>query len=194
MTPPAKDVLQTYTGRVLKPLDPFPGDFDIQDIAWSLAMQCRYNGHTKLFYSVATHSRLVSWFCPSVLALEGLLHDASEAYLSDLPSPIKHMMPEYRQVEAKLESIIATAFHLVYPMHPRVKQADDYVFQLEAALVMGGEIERKFGLPVSADRQLVEEEIIKASARGPAAEAELFLARYRQLTSLKQEVSSVPAN
>jgi len=183
-SPPAKDVLQTYTGRVLKPLDPWPGDFDIQDIAWSLAMQCRYNGHTKVFYSVAAHSILVSEFLPLHLRLEGLLHDASEAYLSDLPSPIKQQMPEYRKVEEQLESVIATQFHLIYPMHPKVKWADDYVFQLECGLVMGGEIARKFAVD-SPERDIVESAIIRYAAWNPEVVAQEFLRHYRTITETR---------
>lgn len=177
--PPAKDILQTYTGRVLRPLDPWPGDFAIEDIAWSLAHQCRYNGHTKLFYSVATHSILVAWFLPAHLKLEGLLHDASEAYLSDLPSPIKHLMPEYRKVETRLEDAIATQYRLDL-RNPLVKESDDFVFQLEAQLVMGGAIGQKFGID-RLERGFVENEIITASGRTPAAESERFLSVYRMI-------------
>lgn len=178
--PPAKDILQTYTGKVLKPLDPWPGDFDILDIAWSLAHQCRYNGHTRLFYSVATHSILVAHFLPAHLQLEGLLHDATEAYISDLPSPIKQKMPEYRKVEDQLAAVIATQYALVYPEHAKVKWSDDYVFQLEAGLVMGGAIGAKFSIE-SLDRGYVEHEIIEASNRTPASEAERFLSVYRRI-------------
>jgi hypothetical protein len=177
--PPAKDVLQTYTGLVLRPLDPWPGDFRIEDIAWSLAHQCRYNGHTKMFYSVATHSLLVSYFLPPRLRLEGLLHDASEAYLSDLPSPIKQAMPEYQKVEYALELALASQFCLAMP-NPAVKQADDLVFQLECALVMGGEIARKFALQ-TPDRSFVEHEIITASERSPRSEAEHFTLVYQNI-------------
>lgn len=177
--PPTKDILQTYTGKVLRPLDPWPGDFCIEDIAWSLAHQCRYNGHTKLFYSVATHCILVAFFLPQSLKLEGLLHDASEAYLTDLPSPIKQQMPEYRKIEAKVEAAIETQYRLI--KSPLVKEADDYVFQLEAALVMGGAIGAKFALGPSYRRAYVEREIIDAANRTPASEAQRFLSVYNEL-------------
>lgn len=177
--PPARDVLQTYTGKVLQPLSPQPGDFCIEDIAWSLAHQCRYNGHTRMFYSVATHCLLVAHFLPSHLKLEGLLHDASEAYLTDLPSPLKQAMPEYRAYEAKLEHAISLQYGLTHPS-PEVKAADDRVFQLECALVMGGEIERKFSVE-HFDRLFVETEILRAAGRQPAIEAERFLVAYRMM-------------
>jgi hypothetical protein len=176
-TPPAKDVLQTYTGKVLHPFNLWPGDFVIEDIAWSLAHQCRYNGHTKMFYSVATHCILVAHFLPRRLKLEGLLHDASEAYLSDLPSPIKQVMPEYCRIESAVEDAIAAQYRLAMP-NPEVKRADDLVFQLECSLVMGGEIARRFAID-RYDRQFVESEIAIASEQPPASEAERFLRVYR---------------
>jgi len=182
---PAKDILQTFTGKVLRPLDPWPGDFCIEDIAWSLAHQCRYNGHTKLFYSVATHCMLVAFFLPPSLKLEGLLHDASEAYLTDLPSPLKQQMPEYRKIEARVEDAIETQYRLI--KSPQVKEADDYVFQLEAALVMGGAIGQKFALGVSPDRLFVEREIIDAANRTPASEAQRYLLAFNALQATRVE-------
>lgn len=178
--PAFKDVLQTYTGKVLKPLESSPGDFDIRDIAWSLAMQCRYNGHTNLFYSVATHCILVSWHCPVGLKRDGLLHDASEAYLSDLPSPMKARMPEYRKLELQVEEAIAQEFNLTWPMAPAVKAADDKVFQLECSLVMGGEIERRYALPHSEERDSVESFIIMCEKEGPRFVANLYLDTYQR--------------
>ena len=184
--PPTKDLLQTYTGRVIKPMDAWPGDFDIEDIAWSLAMQCRYNGHTQLFYSVATHSILVARFLPQHLKLEGLLHDASEAYLCDLPSPVKRIMPEYQKVEAALEAVIAAQYHLTHPMDYLVKRADDYVFQLECGLVMGGKLADKYEIPttdcsikeydaVLRDKKEVEETIEHCAGLHPSVVSTLFL-------------------
>jgi hypothetical protein len=176
--PPAKDVLQTYSGVVVRPLEPRLEDIKIEDIAWSLAHQCRYNGHTKMFYSVATHCILVSKFLPRVLQLDGLLHDASEAYLSDLPSPVKQVMPEYRRIEAELERRIAAAFGLQYPMHPEVKWADDHVFQLEVGLVMGGRLGEKFAIEDGA-RPLVEQSILAHAALSPPMVAAEFIRVYQ---------------
>lgn len=52
--------LQTFTGKKIFPLNPRTEDICIADIAHSLSMQCRYNGHTKLFYSVAQHSAVMA--------------------------------------------------------------------------------------------------------------------------------------
>ncbi len=107
------DWIQTYTGKKFFPLDPDPDLICIEDIAHSLAMQCRYNGHTKTFYSVAQHSVLLGHhFTDPGIQLAALLHDASEAYLSDIPRPIKHL-PEfafYREAEDSLQRMIIRKF------------------------------------------------------------------------------------
>lgn len=116
----------TYTGRKFWPLSPLPEDVCIRDIAHALAMNCRWTGHVREFYSVAQHCVLVSQVVPMDVAMEGLLHDASEAYLSDIARPIKHT-PDftfYRRIEAKLEECIAEKFVLDYPMTNEIRQAD----------------------------------------------------------------------
>jgi hypothetical protein len=71
---------RTFTGRRVHSLSPSSDEIDIDDIAHSLAYQCRFLGHTDGFYSVAQHSVLVSQMVPEQDALWGLLHDAAEAY------------------------------------------------------------------------------------------------------------------
>lgn len=105
--------IQTYSSKIVYPLDLKLGDIDIIDIAHSLAMQCRFNGHTSLFYSVSEHSCRVSDLCPAHLKIWGLLHDASEAYLSDMVSPIKEIMPKYKKAEEKILKVIGEKFGLL---------------------------------------------------------------------------------
>lgn len=121
----------TVTGRRVWPLDPDPSMFHIEDIAHSLSQQCRFTGHTSAFYSVAQHSVLVSEILAPEHALWGLLHDASEAYLSDIARPAKVQMPEYRQIEDRLERAIAEAFGLPWPMPVEVKGADTILLMTE---------------------------------------------------------------
>ena len=107
--------ITTFTGRSVNPFDLQPEDVDIRDIAHALARICRFGGHTVGFLSVAEHSLHVAYRCASAgYALEGLLHDASEAYLGDVPAPIKHnpAMYAYRRAEAQAQEAIATRFDL----------------------------------------------------------------------------------
>jgi hypothetical protein len=129
--------IQTYTGRVFYPQH--PGDaIDIEDIAHGLAFAPRFAGHTREFYSVAQHSVMVAGLVPDAEKLWALLHDASEAYLADIPRPIKHL-PElegYRQVEHALQTAIFAYFGLTGPVPASVKQADEIALATEAVNLM----------------------------------------------------------
>lgn len=108
------DFIVTRSGVKFHPLDPRPEDILIEDIAHSLANQCRYTGHTSRYYSVAEHSVRVALLLPRELRLAGLLHDAAEAYLGDVARPLKHSfeMTPYRCAERRLEAAIASRFNL----------------------------------------------------------------------------------
>lgn len=118
--------IETFTGRVATPLNPTLGMLCIEDIAQGLAHECRFNGHVREFYSVAEHCVRVSWIVPRQFALEGLLHDAAEAYLKDIPSPLKKQpqYAEYRKAEKRLEACIAAKFGLTTWDSVPVKAAD----------------------------------------------------------------------
>jgi hypothetical protein len=105
--------------------DPDPNAIDIRDIAHGLALKCRFSGHTREFYSVAQHSLMVASLLPKELRLTGLLHDASEAYLVDLPRPIKAQMPLFQQLEDGVMKVIAKVFPIRYPFPAAIKEADD---------------------------------------------------------------------
>ena len=117
---------RTYTGKHVHPLNPSPEEIDVEDVARSLSQMCRFLGHLDVFYSVAQHSVLVSELVPHEDALWGLLHDASEAYLCDLPAPIKREpeMAIYRTAEERLMRAICARFGLEPDMPESVKIAD----------------------------------------------------------------------
>lgn len=130
--------IQTSSGQQFHLLVPEPQTILIEDIAHALAHLCRFNGHCREFYSVAQHSVLVSRHLPLHHRLEGLLHDAAEAYLGDLVHPLK-MLPGlegYRVLEDRLLQIIAERFDLKWPMSEAVKQADLALLQAEARDLM----------------------------------------------------------
>ncbi len=127
----ADGAIQTVSGRWLDPLAPDPGSIDVGDIAQALANQCRFGGHSRRFYSVAQHSTIVSDVCErrgasAAEALAALMHDAGEAYLVDLPHPLKHrseLGPPYRKAERLLEEAIRARFDLV-PQPAEMKSID----------------------------------------------------------------------
>lgn len=128
--------LQTYTGIPFYPLDPRPGDINIEDIAHALSNICRYGGHCAKFLSVAQHSCIVSKLIPKGMELWGLLHDASEAYLVDIPRPIKEYLPDYHKIENACIKAIAEKFGLQLPIPEEVKIADNAVLKLERERLM----------------------------------------------------------
>lgn len=126
--------MSTWTGVAFYPLDPRPEEVNIIDIARALSNAARYNGMCR-FYSVAEHSVLVSRLVPPELALEGLLHDAGEAYTGDVTRPMKNCMSEddgYFKIERLIwRRAIAPKFSLPETMHPDVMEADLRICKLE---------------------------------------------------------------
>lgn len=123
---------QTHMGKRFYPLDPRVEDIELFDIAWSLSMQCRFAGHTSRFYSVAEHSIYVSDFCSPKNKLAGLLHDATEAYLTDIPSPIKSLIPKFTELQDKLYKVIAEKFKLPQEIPEEVHLIDKKIVHDEA--------------------------------------------------------------
>ena len=123
--------LETFSGTKINILDPRPEDFRVGDIAHALAHTCRYNGHSKGFYSVAQHSVIVSRCCSLSVAKWGLLHDAAEAYLSDVPAPLKQFLYDYKKFESLFEERIAKAFGLRMPVPKEVKKLDLGMLKIE---------------------------------------------------------------
>jgi hypothetical protein len=137
--------MQTFTGKAFYFDTPHVSTIDIEDIAHSLAMQCRFNGHTRAFYSVAEHSVRVSWAVEAAsagqvgaveLALWALLHDASEAYTGDVVLPLKREMRGHRfapvfslpsdfdLIENRIQRVICQAFALPEAEPKIVKRFD----------------------------------------------------------------------
>jgi uncharacterized protein len=165
----------TYSGMWIKPLEPDPSLIRIKDIAHSLANQCRFTGHVKEFYSVAQHSVLASYLVDDEFMLETLLHDASEAYLSDIARPVKNTPTfgqQYRAVEAVLEEAIAAHFDLPWPMSPEVKVADN--------LMLWAEIRDLMPSHPPDGVEMYQEEITPWLPKDAEAK---FLSRYFELTS-----------
>jgi len=128
--------LQTYTGIPFYPLDPRPEDINIEDIAHALSNVCRYGGHCTQFISVAQHSCIVSKLVPKGMEMWGLLHDASEAYLVDIPRPLKEYLGNYYAIEKECMSAVAVKFNLQLPIPEEVKLADDAALKIERELFM----------------------------------------------------------
>ena len=116
--------ISTYLGNRFYPLSGKIESVNIEDIAHGLAYQCRFNGQTSAFYSVAQHSLLVAGMLPDSLKLVGLLHDAAEAYIGDMVKPLKPFIPEYQNIEKQVSREISRFFNLEDLSYPEIKEAD----------------------------------------------------------------------
>jgi len=116
--------IRTYSGIKFTIFNPKPEMIIIEDIAHALSQLCRYGGHCSPFYSVARHSIIASYLVEEKYALDALCHDFSEAYVIDLPRPIKQQIPEYTKLEDKIYLSIAQKYNLSFPIPPAVHKID----------------------------------------------------------------------
>ena len=166
--------ITTYSGVHFWPLLPNADDILIEDIAHALSVQCRFGGHTRVFYSVAEHSVRVSQFCRPEDALWGLLHDASEAFLCDVPAPLKSLpaFEAYRAAEHTLQRIIAVRFGLPAEQPTSVTEADQAMLRIEMRdLLTAG----------STGRSEVEQTLSITKPWSPRIAEARFLSRFHEL-------------
>jgi len=131
--------ISTYSGHKFWPIDPKDEEILIEDIAHALSLLCRGNGHVKNFYSVGQHSI----YCAKEAKLRGynsrvqlacLLHDGSEAYISDITRPVKRMLPVYLEMEELLQGAIEKKYgihDLTVEEKAQVKLVDDTILRYE---------------------------------------------------------------
>jgi uncharacterized protein len=181
--PPAPGpYLQTVSGRWVNPFDPDPAQLDPGDIARALANQCRFGGHSRAFYSVAQHSVIVSRLVEErggdvEDAFAALMHDATAAYLGDMPHPLKHRSPlgaAFKEAEAHLEQAIRDRFD-IKPDVPEIKRADRALLATER---------RAFSAETWHWPELdgAEPLDLELSAWSPDRAAEEFAKRYAELS------------
>jgi len=120
--------IRTFTGLYMNVFDPTPEMICIEDIAHALSMQCRFGGHLPKFYSVAQHSVNVADMSRT---LQALMHDSAEAYLLDIPSPIKKRLTGYKEIEDNLLRVIADKFGFDPILSEETKAADKVLLEFE---------------------------------------------------------------
>jgi uncharacterized protein len=125
------DCIRTVSGIYVNVFEPTAEMICIEDIAHALSMQCRFGGHLPFFYSVAQHSLFCCDQVDDEHKLAALLHDASEAYLLDIPRPIKNRLANYKEIENGLMYEIANKFGFQWPLHEKVKEVDELALQME---------------------------------------------------------------
>ncbi|VVB53016.1 Uncharacterised protein [uncultured archaeon] len=134
MAPKSEHWIQTFTGKFFYPLEPEESDYCIEDIAHALSNICRFTGQCDRFYSVAQHSLIVSELVPPELMVQGLLHDASEAYITDIARPLKHLpaFDGYREIERRTQAAVFKALGVEDKGHLAIKTADGLLLRNEA--------------------------------------------------------------
>jgi hypothetical protein len=182
-----KNAYRTHTGRMLDLADPESADVHVEDVAHHLARVCRFGGAVDGFYSVASHTLYVSKCLeargnsPYVVAA-GLLHDSAEAYLGDVVSGLKRMMPDYKKLEARWEDRLQAHFDIRWrsgrvglivkdaDLRARLSEVRDLFRenQYPRELLLGGE----------GDREPFAEPVVEHS---PDEAEWLWLARAREL-------------
>ena len=133
--------IRTRTGKKFDLLNPRAEDVCIEDISYALSNICRFTGHCE-FYSVAQHSLVVQdelyYEASKEDQLFALLHDAHEAYVGDISTPLKALLPDYQVLEARVAAVVREAFGLPSEMPAVVKDADRRLLETEAIRFMGG--------------------------------------------------------
>ena len=182
--PPAPGpYIQTVSGRWVNPFDPDPEQLDAGDIARALANLSRFGGHTRAFYSVAQHSVIVSQLVEerggdAEDAFAALMHDATEAYLGDMPHPIKHRSPlgaAFKDAEQHLEAAIRERFRIRADV-PEIKRADRALLATERRAFSA----ESWHWP---ELEGVEPLDLELEAWSPDRAAEEFAARFAELAA-----------
>ena len=168
--------ISTVSGRFFDLLAPEDYEYDISEIGHALSHICRYTGHANKFYSVAEHSVLVSRIVPSHLSLCGLLHDASEAFVGDVSSPLKKLLPEYKKIEEAIQKSIANYFNLPYPFPKEIHEADKRMYWQERQSIADNGIRDKlWHQDLRATRK------VEALGMSPTMANRMFMARYYEI-------------
>jgi hypothetical protein len=137
--------IRTASGGRFYLCDPDPAELDVEVIAHSLSKLCRYTGHTSSHYSVAQHCVVVSRIVPRDLAMAGLMHDASEAYIGDISRPLKIVLEDLAPgivpgIENAIHAAVAERFGFLYPHDPLVKDADNVALATELPAPLEGRL------------------------------------------------------
>lgn len=174
--------MQTFDGIAYYPGDPRAEDVTISDISHALGNTCRFGGHCEQFYSVAEHSVLVSEWLEAKgesldVQFQGLMHDASEAYVVDVPRPLKRQLSNYAEIEQKNWVVICEKFGIDVNMAEAVHVADNEVLMAEKGQLLKNP-PHTWSLPFTpAD--------VKVYGMEPRSATRRFMERFYQLSTAR---------
>ena len=165
--------IQLASGSYFDYLDPWHSDFTIEDIAEGLSKLCRFNGHCRGFYSVAEHCVYVSHLVPKEDGKPGLLHDGTEAFTGDFPTPLKQLLPDFKRIEKNVEEAVLHRFGIEF-LPASVKIADRIMLATENQQLLSGD-----SWPVLQGVEPLKD--FKIECMPPERAKEFFLSRFEQL-------------
>ncbi len=201
---PTAHEVETFSGRYVDTARPKPDTIHLPDIAHALANTCRYGGHCDPFYSVAEHAVFVSKRLerkgyPRWMQLAGLHHDDAEAYLGDIPRPLKlHLGAHYQRLSDRMDTAIVDGLKLwdsgvrTPTFHfSEIKDADNWSLFVEARHLLpskginwtGSSLE-EWGIDPGTTRIVTPDYWLGGLSPGRAKAA--FITRHHELTSPKE--------
>ncbi|MBO9674448.1 MAG: hypothetical protein J7577_13455 [Sphingobacteriaceae bacterium] len=133
--------METFTGKQVSYLNPKPDQISLVDIAKGLSNEARFAGQLVDHYSVAQHTLLVWYLAPARLKPLALLHDAAEAYLKDIPKPLKNIIAEvYKPIELAFETVIFSKYKVSVEDMEELKIYDNQATEIEADYFRRGKL------------------------------------------------------
>lgn len=182
-----KPIILTAGGDYYDLLNTKNSVISIETIAHALSNLCRFTGHTSEFYSVAQHCYHASFLVPAEYAMETLLHDASEALVGDVATPLKRQLPNYEKIESDVQAAIAEQFNLTLPFSTYTHRADQIMLATEKRDLM----------PPTYDDWFAGTDIVPLPQRicpcPPNVAKRMFLERYYYLVALDELADEVAA-
>lgn len=183
--------IMTVSGVVIDVLKPESSLINIGDIAHSLSNQCRFIGHFPSFYSVGIHSILAAQLSiqnhdPASASLAVLMHDSAEAYVGDMPKPIKQLFPAFSDIENKILEAIGNRFWIRFDDHKElIKKYDLQMLHWEQWVRSNGQYVPRDQLVGATDRFLWMSGVLMKSC--PADVTSVFLNLFDYLISFLEK-------
>ena len=167
---------------------PEESDVTLHDIATALSNVCRFSGHLPRFYSVAQHLVNTSYIVPEQYAFTGLMHDTAEAFTNDLPTPLKWALPIFKELEVKIEGVMANKFGFIFPYPAEVKEADIIMLMLEKYHIK--QCDDYWPMYEKYTREYVEPylQYVDLTSWRPSIARNKFLARFEELQNARNAV------
>lgn len=175
--------IQLTSGVHFDYLNPGKTYIPIEDIGHSLGNICRFAGHCKYYFSVAQHAYNCSYAVEPEFAFAALMHDTGEAFTNDLPSPLKRIFPQFKELEKNIETAIAKMHGFQYPLPDAVHKVDRDMLLLEKEHLFPGTEDWEWleNLDITYLHNLVAVGAVNMGLMSPARATELFLQRYEEL-------------